>query len=72
MRFKVFPATIINGTKIPLIKGWRDAATSDPAQIKLWQELFRDRLKMFGIPCGTINGIMVLDIDVVSENNPIS
>lgn len=65
MNFKVFPATINNEQqKVPLIKGWKEAATDDPNQIKLWQELFRDRIKFFGIPTGAANGIVVLDIDV--------
>jgi hypothetical protein len=61
--FKVFPC---NG-KIPLINGWREKATSDPEQIRLWQELFRDRLTHWGIPTGAINGIYVLDVDVKGD-----
>ena len=69
MRFKIFPATINNeGQKLPLIKNWYELASNDPAQIKLWQELFRDRIKMWGMPCGEVNGIFVLDIDVKKAN----
>lgn len=65
MNFKIFPATLNSeGQKVPLIKGWKDAASNDPAQIQLWSELFRDRLKFWGIPCGQINGIFAIDIDV--------
>lgn len=64
INFRVFPATLINNQKIPLIKGWREAATENPAQINIWQELFRDRLNFFGIPCGAVNNIIVLDVDV--------
>lgn len=62
--FKVFPATLINGTKIPLIKGWNEAATTDPAQLTQWQEQFRDRLHFWGVPCGSVNNIIALDIDI--------
>ncbi len=62
--FKVFPATIHDGRKIPLIKGWQEAATTDPEQIRLWTELFKERLKMWGVPTGPANGIFVLDIDI--------
>jgi RecA-family ATPase len=65
--FKIFPAWITpEGRKVPLLKGWQDAATTDPEQIKLWQDLYRDRLKIWGIPCGPINGILVLDADAKS------
>ena len=66
--FKVFPASLISGQKVPLIKGWREAATDDPAQIKLWQELFRDRLTFWGVPQGAINNTLTLDIDVKKDN----
>lgn len=68
MAFKIFPATIIDGQKIPLIRGWKDSASNDPAQIRIWQELFRDRIKMWGIPTGSVNGIFALDIDVKKVN----
>lgn len=68
MQFRVFPATIINGQKVPLIKNWYELASNDPAQIKLWQELFRDRIKMWAIPCGEANGVFALDIDVKKAN----
>jgi len=62
--FKCFPATLHDGRKIPLIKGWKESATTDPEAHKLWQELYRDRLKFFGIPTGPTNGLLVLDVDV--------
>lgn len=62
--FKIFPAGLINGQKIPLIKGWREAASNDPGQIKLWSELYRDRISFWGIPMGEINGVFALDSDV--------
>lgn len=63
--FKVFPATLTpDGRKVPLIKGWQEQATDEPEQIKLWQDIFRDRLKIWGVPCGPVNDILVLDVDV--------
>lgn len=77
MQFKVFPAHFNNEKqKVPLISNWNDLATDDPAQIRLWQETYRERLNFFGIPCGPVNNILVLDIDIktngwktIQENN---
>ena len=67
--FKIFPATINNeAQKVPLIKGWKDQATNDPNQINLWRELFKNNIRMFGIPCGSTNDVVVLDIDVKKAN----
>lgn len=69
MNFRVFPATLTpDRQKVPLIKGWNEQATNDPEQIKLWTDLFRDRLTFWGIPCGAKNGIIALDIDVKKGN----
>lgn len=67
--FKIFPATITReGQKVPLIKGWYEQASNDPAQIKMWQELFRERITFWGLPCGSVNGIVALDVDVKKAN----
>lgn len=66
--FKIFPATIINNQKVPLIRGWYENATNDPNQIELWKKQFGERLKFFGIPTGEINGIFALDIDTKKVN----
>ena len=67
--FKIFPAHLNReGQKVPLIKGWNELASNDPNQIKLWQELYRDRISFWGVPCGQANGIYVLDIDVKKAN----
>lgn len=64
MIFKIFPATILtDGKKIPLVDKWQERATNDPVQIKTWQEQFGDRLKLWGIPTGSINNIYAFDID---------
>lgn len=62
---KVFPATLTSdGKKMPLISNWQNLASDDPAQLKLWQEFYRNRLSFWGVPCGPINDMLVLDIDV--------
>lgn len=63
MQFKIFPAWIVEGRKVPLIKGWNESATTDPEQIAMWQNLLRDKLQIWGIPCGSVNDILVLDFD---------
>ena len=55
MNFKVFPATVIDDKKIPLIKGWQENASNDPNVIHQWQQQFGDRITMWGIPTGKIN-----------------
>lgn len=63
--FKVFPCTITDdGRKVPLISRWNDLATDNPDQIRRWQEQWGPKLMYWGIPCGTKNDILVLDIDV--------
>lgn len=69
MNLRVFPATINHeGNKVPLINGWQTKSSNDPEQIRQWSELFRDRIKFWGAPTGSINGIMALDVDVKKEN----
>jgi RecA-family ATPase len=69
MNLKIFPATITaDGQKVPLISGWQEKATNDPVVIGQWKEFFRDRLKIWGVPTGTPNGIFALDIDVKDVN----
>lgn len=63
--FKIFPATINSeNQKVPLVKGWKDVATTDQNQIAQWKQQWNGQLKFFGIPTGQTNGIVVLDIDV--------
>ena len=62
---KVFPATYNHEKqKVPLINQWQTKATDDPVQIKQWTEFFRDRIQLWGAPCGSVNGIVVLDVDL--------
>jgi len=63
--FKIFPVTFTNdGRKVP-VKGfkWREDCTSDQNIIASWSITY-PQLKLYGIPCGPENGILVLDIDV--------
>lgn len=65
MLFKVFPC----GTnKIPLIKDWQRLATKDPTQIQKWVNEFGSQIGSWGCPTGTINDIIVLDVDVKKSN----
>lgn len=69
MAFKIFPAWLTpDGRKVPLIKDWQELATTDPDQIALWQEIYRDRIAFWAIPCGPANGILALDVDVKNHN----
>lgn len=63
--FKIFPC---GADKIPLIKNWQQEATDDTEVHKMWIDLFRGKLALWGVPCGPINGIFVLDVDVKKEN----
>ena len=69
MNLKIFPVTVNHeGNKIPLINQWKLKASNDPDQIKQWSEFFRDRIKLWGCPTGSINGFMALDVDVKKSN----
>lgn len=59
--FRIFP---VKADKIPVFDGWQKAATTDQETIRLWGELYRERLAFWGVPTGTINDILVLDLDV--------
>jgi RecA-family ATPase len=61
MGWRVFPC---GADKKPLIKDWQRLATDDPEQIRRWQEVFRERLALWGLPTGEINDILALDVDV--------
>lgn len=68
--FKIFPATITNeGSKVPLIHNWNELATNDPQQIQAWQNQFGAAIRLWGIPCGSKNGIVAVDIDVKNGKN---
>lgn len=65
--FKTFPGTFTSdGRKVPIqeMAGWQDKASNDPAIIQEWQQLYGHKTKVWMIPTGPENGILVLDIDV--------
>lgn len=65
--FKIFPATYTHdGRKVPIKEaaGWKDLATNDQAIITQWQKDYGHKIKLWGIPTGASNGILVLDVDV--------
>lgn len=63
--FKVFPC---GANKIPLIKDWQKLATRDAGQIKKWMDDFGSRIISWGVPTGSTNDIIVLDVDVKKSN----
>ena len=64
MNFKIFPYEIAqDGRKKPISDGWREEASSDPAQHKMWVEFYGKRIAGWLLPTGKINGVWALDID---------
>lgn len=67
--FKYFPVTITpDNKKIPIIPGWKTLATSDPIQLKQWQDMYRERLTHWGLLTGVKSGVLALDVDVKKDN----
>jgi hypothetical protein len=60
--FPVFP--VRPGDKRPLISGWKEAATMDPAIIAAWWSQWPDA--NIGIVTGERSGLVVLDVDVAT------
>ena len=61
----IFPVT---KNKTPLIKGWRDRATQDPAEI---ERLFSMPGAVgIGVPCGKDNDIICFDLDFGHTDDP--
>lgn len=56
--FKLLPAA----GKISLIK--HSEASDDPEVHKMWSNLYRGKMTAWAVPTGTVNGILVLDVDV--------
>ncbi|MFM6929357.1 MAG: AAA family ATPase [Bdellovibrio sp.] len=70
INFKVFPAWLTpNGQKVPLISDWQKLATADQTQIEKWKQQFGNRITLWGIPCGSTNNIVTLDVDIKSKVN---
>lgn len=66
VNWKIFPLTLTTeGRKVPIAEvRWREEATTDQNIISQWSQNFGYKIKMWGIPCGPDNGIIVLDVDV--------
>ena len=65
--FKIFPLTLTHdGRKVPIAeaKNWQEIATTDQNIIAEWQRLYGYKTKLWGIPTGPSNNIIVLDVDV--------
>lgn len=68
--YKVFPATLIQDSpdksprKVPLIKGWKERATTNPVTQQEWQAEHGERIKFWAVPTGMSNNLLVLDVDV--------
>ncbi|MDF2797556.1 MAG: hypothetical protein K0R85_300 [Devosia sp.] len=58
--FAVFP--VRPRSKVPLIKGWPEAATTDEHQINEWWDVYPDA--NVGIATGAKSGVLVMDIDI--------
>jgi hypothetical protein len=57
--FRIFP---VRQDKVPLVKAWGQAATTDEAKIREWWAKWPTA--MVGLPTGAVNGLWVLDLDV--------
>lgn len=60
--FKIFP---VGPYKAPLISGWQEKATRDAQTIAEWEA---QGATAWGIPCGTDNGLFVIDLDVEKDS----
>lgn len=70
--FKLFPVTITpDGKKLPLIHGWAELATTDQSMYQKWSEEYGSRFTNFGIPTGSINGIIGIDFDFKDGKDPV-
>ncbi len=68
MSFKVFPAQLTwDKQKVPIINNWQKDASNDPAVTDSWKNYFGDKINFWGVPCGEVNDILVLDIDIKSN-----
>jgi RecA-family ATPase len=60
MQFNLFPAAAKDR---PLVR-WKTECSKDPAKIAEWKAHFGDGIKHWCLPTGTVNGIIVLDVDM--------
>ena len=70
--FKLIPVTITpEKRKLPLIQNWYSLASDDQAIWQKWKNDFGNRFTHFGIPTGSVNGIIAFDFDFKDNKNPI-
>ena len=68
--FAVFPITCKTDGSWTPIRGWQAAASRDPEEVaRLWRQHSDARV---GLPCGEINGISVIDVDVKDGKDGIA
>lgn len=61
--FRVFP--LEPGGKVPTIKGWQDAATTDPARIEAWWwDPVMEVPLGYNVGVATGRGLVVVDVDM--------
>jgi Bifunctional DNA primase/polymerase, N-terminal len=71
-KWPIFPTRLVRCAdgkldKIPCIKDWPNAASTDPAQIKAWWRRWPDAV--ISIPTGERTGVIILDVDVWDDRN---
>lgn len=72
--FKIFPGTYTgDGRKVPIaeMKGWYEnqLASDDQHVVNEWQKLYGHKIKLWMVPTGVQNGLLVLDVDVKGNEN---
>lgn len=63
--WRIFPITLTHdGRKVP-VKGfkWQEQCTSNQLVINSWPSIY-PQMKYYGVPTGTVNRLLVLDVDV--------
>ena len=63
---KIFPGTLTHDNRKVSIKEckWKTESSGDPEVIANWQKNYGHKIKYWGVPTGSQNGIIVLDVDV--------
>ena len=59
--WRLFPVEVSG--KLPLVKGWPEAATTDLVQLEAWAHLYR--ACNWGLATGSASGLAVIDVDGV-------
>lgn len=61
--FKVVPCA----GKAPLPNNWTREASDDPEKLKMWANLYREKLTHWGVVTGPVNDLLVLDVDIKGD-----